>query len=134
MAELMFLDAGPPEGITADAWEASLDSLRAEILAAHGVTASEILEFAGTAGGEAGRMEALWKDIAQKYDSMRVERLRVDTEARSELEGKLGRDAPVEARTESASPTTGHAPPGRTLMRQRPGSRPATRDTAAGSN
>lgn len=133
MAELMFLDAGPPPGVPAGDWEASLDSLREGILTAHGVTASEILEFAATLGSEAGRMEALWQVIAQKYDSMRVERLRQDTEARSEPEGKLGREAARPAPADSVTPAVRGTPPDQKPLRRRPRDRPALRDTAIGS-
>ena len=95
MTELLLLDSSPPLGSTPEEREARADSVRAEILASHGVTAHEMLDFARAVGGEAGRMEGLWQSITQKYDSTRVSDLRRDTEARSESEGKLGEEARV---------------------------------------
>jgi hypothetical protein len=93
MTELLLLDSSPPAGSSAQEREARADSARGEILASHGVTAHEILDFARIVGSQAGRMEGLWHRITQKYDSMRVADLRRDTEARNEAEGKLGEEA-----------------------------------------
>jgi hypothetical protein len=93
MTELLLLDSRPPAGGTPQEREARADSVRGEILASHGVTAHEMLEFARVVGSDAGRMEGLWHRITQKYDSMRVADLRRDTEANSESEGKLGEEA-----------------------------------------
>jgi len=93
MTQLMLLDAESEPGLTAEEKEARADSLRGEILAAHGVTAGEILDFARATGPEAGRMEALWEQITQNFDSTRIANLRTGTEARSESRGKLGSEA-----------------------------------------
>lgn len=105
MTELLLLDSSPPAGSSPPEREARADSVRGEILAAHGVTAQEMLDFARVVGSEAGRMEGLWHRITQKYDSARVADLRRDTEARSEVEGKLGE----EARTGSVAPAAPEA-------------------------
>lgn len=102
MAELMILDADPPAAETVEEQEARADSTRAAILAAHGVTAQELLDFVSVVGSEASRMESLWALITQKYDSTRIADLRRETEARSEPEGKLG----SEARTGAGGSTT----------------------------
>ena len=93
MAELMILDANLPAGESVEEQEARADSIRAEILAAQGVTARELLDFVEAVGSEASRMESLWALITQKYDSARIADLRKETEARSETEGKLGAEA-----------------------------------------
>ncbi|MGB5675542.1 MAG: hypothetical protein WBO43_13435 [Gemmatimonadota bacterium] len=93
MAELMILDANLPAGETVEEQEARADSMRAEILAAQGVTARELLNFVEVVGSEASRMESLWALITQKYDSARIADLRRETEAQSETEGKLGAEA-----------------------------------------
>lgn len=102
MAELMILDANLPAGESVEEQEARADSMRAEILAAQGVTARELLDFVEVVGSEASRMESLWALITQKYDSARIADLRRETEARSETEGKLG----AEARAGSSRPAT----------------------------
>lgn len=147
MAELMILDATAPVGETAEEQEARADSMRAEILVAHGVTAQELLDFVEVVGSDASRMEALWALITQKYDSTRIADLRRETEARSETEGKLG----AEARAGASSSATGAArgaddadaaaSPGdttgeRTLrrpLRRPPDSRPSTGDSTVPS-
>lgn len=118
MTDLMLLDASPPAGSTNEEREARADSARREVLARHGVTAEEVLEFAREVGGEAGRMESLWKQITDKYDSTRVANLRRDTEARSESEGKLGESARAGGSGDSTAAGTGVGddlprPPGR---------------------
>ncbi len=93
MTDLMLLDADPFAGSTEEEREAQADSARRDILAGQGVTAREILDFAESRGGEAGRMEGLWQQITQRYDSARIANLDRETEARSEPEGKLGEEA-----------------------------------------
>ena len=102
MAELMILDANAPVGETVEEQEARADSMRAEILAAQGVTAQELLDFVEVVGSDASRMESLWALITQKYDSTRIADLRRETEARSEAEGKLGAEARAGARDSAA--------------------------------
>ena len=102
MAQLMILDASTPTGETAEEREARADSMRAEILAAQGVTAQELLDFVEVVGSDASRMESLWALITQKYDSTRIADLRRETEARSETEGKLGAEARAGERDSAA--------------------------------
>ena len=147
MAELMILDAGAPVGETPEEQEARADSMRAEILAAQGVTAQELLDFVEVVGGDASRMESLWALITQKYDSTRIADLRRETEARSETEGKLGAEARAGA-SGSATGAAGEADstgtlgsPGdatgqrvrERLLRRPSRSRPATGDSTASS-
>lgn len=143
MAELMILDANAPSGETDEEQEARADSMRAEILAAQGVTAQELLDFVEVVGSDASRMESLWALITQKYDSTRIADLRRETEARSETEGKLGAEARAGASgsaTEAAGDAdstgtvggqgdaTGQRVRGR-LLRRPPRSKPATGDS-----
>lgn len=145
MAELMILDASTPAGETAEEREARADSMRAEILAAQGVTARELLDFVEVVGSDASRMESLWALITKKYDSTRVADLRRETEARSETEGKLGAEARAGQR-DSAAGAAGAADstgtfgaPGDTarerlrgrLLRRPPKSGSAARDSTA---
>lgn len=92
MVELMLLDTDPSVS-PSEAGETALDSLRAEVLRGHGVSASEVLAFARAAGTDPLRMQTIWERITQVYDSARIARLRSTSEARSESEGKLGADA-----------------------------------------
>ena len=142
MTELMLLDASPPAGSTAEERDAKADSARREILAVHGVTAREILDFAEASGGEAGQMETLWEQITHRYDSARIARLDQETEARSEPEGKLGEGArtagadstvePIGLRDPARTPD-GQSPSGRLRSRlQRPQKNtPPARDTTS---
>lgn len=147
MAELMILDANAPAGETAEEQEARADSMRAEILAAQGVTAQELLDFVEVVGSDASRMESLWALITQKYDSTRIADLRRETEARSETEGKLGAEARAGASGTAAGAAgdvestgtvggpgdaTGERTRGR-LLRRPPTSRPATGDSTVPS-
>ena len=133
MTELMLLDATPPTGATVAEQEAKADSIRSEILAAQGVTARELLDFAEALGSEAAHMESLWERITQKYDSTRIANLREETEARSEPEGKLG----AEARAGAADSTPAAGGPGDDVAPRTHGktlalpgkSRPGARDT-----
>lgn len=132
MTELLLLDALLPDDRMLPEREAGLaDSLRAEILAAHMVTAEEILDFADAIGSEAGRMEELWERITHIYDSTRVADLRRETEARSEPEGKLGEEARAEAADRQDSTRAEEAPPRirDRLLEGRLRSRPEARDT-----
>ncbi|MBT8462523.1 MAG: hypothetical protein KJO44_08355 [Gemmatimonadetes bacterium] len=96
MTELLLLDASLPKNRMLPEREAAgADSLRKQILDAHGVTPQDLLEFAELIGGEAGHMEALWERITHEYDSTRIAQLRAETEARSEAEGKLGEAARI---------------------------------------
>ena len=113
MAELMILDANAPAGETAEEQEARADSMRAEILAAQGVTAQELLDFVELVGSDASRMETLWALITQKYDSTRIADLRRETEARSETEGKLGAEARAGAGSAAAGTAGGADSAGR---------------------
>ena len=129
MTELMLLDASPPEGSTVEEREARADSARREILAGQGVTGPEILDFAEALGGEAGRMEVLWQQITQRYDSARIASLGTETEARSEPEGRLGEEARTAATESSPAPVaSAPATPADTLQpagrRLRPRARP----------
>jgi len=140
MTELMLLDSSLPTGDTVEDREVRADSARREILAGQGVTGSDILDFAEALGGEAGRMELLWQQITQRYDSARIASLDRDTEARSEPEGKLGEEARA-AVIESSPPPVDGVPPattdtlkpaGRRLpsrSRRPQGARPPVRDT-----
>lgn len=102
MTELMLLDARPPKGGSADERAVRADSIRTGILSSNGVTAEEILAFAETLGSDADRMESLWQEITQRYDSARAANLKATTEAQSEMEGKLGAEAGTG--TQSTSP------------------------------
>ena len=104
MTRLMLFDASPLPGATPDEQQARADSARAEILAAQRVSAQEVLDFAAAVGSEAGRMEALWHEITQRYDSLRIVELRRTTEARSEAEGKLGQEARAVAGSDGREP------------------------------
>ena len=104
MTELMLLDANPPEGATEEERAARADSARSSILAGRQVTAAEVLDFVESLGGEAGQMEDLWRQITHRYDSARIAELDVETEARSEPEGKLGAEARAAATGSSAGP------------------------------
>ena len=106
MAELMILDSAPPAGATVEEEEARADSMRAEVLAAHNVTAQELLDFVEVVGSEASHMEALWARITQQYDSTRIANLRRETEASSEAEGKLGAEARAGAGAPGESDST----------------------------
>ena len=106
MAELMILDVDPPTGATVEEEEARADSMRAEILAVHNVTAQELLDFVEVVGSEASHMEALWARITQQYDSTRIANLRRETEASSEAEGKLGAEARAGAGAPGESDST----------------------------
>ena len=148
MTELLLLDSTPPDGSTPEEREARADSMRGEILASHGVSAKEMLDFARTVGGEADRMEGLWQRITQRYDSARISNLRRDTEARSEAEGRLGEEARTGAgpSTGSGTSSVGRSPAADSLAAPAAGSpvpgsgpdrlkrpakgRPAARDTA----
>jgi hypothetical protein len=150
MTRLMLLDADLPPGATPAERETRADSARSEILAAHGVTAEEVLDFAEAVGTEAGHMEALWLEITQRYDSLRIAELRRTTEARSEAEGKLGQqararfgsdDAGQAAAPDSAAPSVDGTPradePARRAGRQlqRPAkTRPAAADSTTDSS
>lgn len=143
MAELMILDASTPAGETAEEQEARADSMRAEILAAQGVTAQELLEFVEVVGSDASRMESLWALITQKYDSTRIADLRRETEARSETEGKLGAEARAGASDSAAgaagvADTTGtsgaRADTARERLRGRLLRRPPTSGSATGDS
>jgi len=112
MTELMLLDATPPAGDTPEELEARADSARSEILNRHGVTAREMLDYAVLVGGEAGRMEELWKRITEQYDSTRLANLRGSTEARSESEGKLGTTARTGAAARGGADETTKPPGG----------------------
>ena len=139
MTELMLLDASPPAGGTVEEREARADSARREILASQGVTGPEILDFAGALGGEASRMELLWQQITQRYDSARIASLDRETEARSEPEGKLGEGARAAATETSPAPVADPPPAsadtqparGKVAPRSRRpvGTRPLVRDT-----
>jgi hypothetical protein len=140
MTELMLLDASPPEGGTVEEREARADSARREILSGQGVTGPEVLDFAEALGGEAGRMEVLWQEITQRYDSARIASLGTETEARSEPEGKLGEVARAAATEPSPAPVAGAPPasadtlqPANRRLRPRTrrplGTRPPVRDT-----
>jgi len=132
MTELLLLDASLPGDRMLPEREAGLaDSLRSDILAAHGVTAQEILDFTEANGGEAGRMEGLWERITHVYDSTRVANLREETEARSEPEGKLGEEARAGAADRQDSTRAEEAPPRirDRLLERRLRSRPEARDT-----
>lgn len=132
MAELLLLDASLPDERMLPEREAGLaDSLRADILAAHMVTAQEILDFADQTGTEAGRMEELWERITHIYDSARVANLQTETEARSEPEGKLGEEARAEAAARQDSTGAEEVPRAirDRLLERRMRSRPAPRDT-----
>lgn len=104
MTELMLLDSDPPAADTEEVRESKADSVRSEVLAAHGLTAREILDFTETVGSEAGRMEELWQQITHRYDSARVADLKAETEAQSEAEGKLGEEARAVTARPSAAP------------------------------
>ena len=93
MTQLLLVDVKPPKGASAEEREARADSMRAKILAEHGVTSGDVLRYADALGSEAGRMESLWQRITQQFDSTRIANLEQETEARSEPEGKLGEDA-----------------------------------------
>ena len=93
MVELLLLEAEPVRRPTPDARVAALDSMRAEVLETHGVTAGEVLAFADSEGGDPARMQVLWEQVTEVYDSVRLVRLRAKSEAESEAEGKLGADA-----------------------------------------
>ncbi len=95
MTQLLLVDVNPPKGASAEEREAREDSVRAKILADHGVTSGDVLRYADALGSEAGRMETLWRRITQQFDSTRIANLERETEARSEPEGKLGEDARV---------------------------------------
>jgi len=134
MTELLLLDASLPDERMLPEREAGLaDSLRADILAAHKVTAEEILDFADQTGSEAGRMEDLWERITHIYDSTRVADLQTETEARSEPEGKLGEEARAEAAARQDS-TGAEEVPQRIrdrLLERRMRSRPEPPDTTS---
>ncbi len=93
MTQLLLVDAKPPKRASAEEREARADSVRATILADHGVTSVDVLHYADALGSDAGRMETLWQRITQQFDSTRIANLERETEALSESEGKLGKDA-----------------------------------------
>ncbi len=95
MTQLLLVDVNPPKGASAEERETREDSVRAKILADHGVTSGDVLRYADALGSEAGRMESLWQRITQQFDSTRIANLEQETEALSEPEGKLGEDATV---------------------------------------
>ncbi len=140
MTELLLLDASLPKDRMLPEREATgADSLRKQILDAHGVTPQDLLDFAESVGGEAGQMEALWERITHVFDSTRIARLRAETEARSEPEGKLGEAARIGENDgrgalvgQPSSESTGDAGPSTSRgSRARPVKPlPALRDTA----
>jgi len=95
MTQLLLVDVNPPKGASAEEREAREDSVRAKVLADHGVTSGDVLRYADALGSEAGRMETLWQRITQQFDSTRIANLARETEVLSEPEGKLGDDARV---------------------------------------
>jgi hypothetical protein len=151
MADLMLLEAAPPAVDSAQDREVALDSLRREILSGHGVTPEQVLDFARVTGSEAGRMEALWQSITQRYDSVRVARLQTEgdgtggPESSAAGDGTVGeepggaaaqdptgsgvaRRAADSTRSPGASTRPGLKPGGRP-----PARRPTARDTTDGS-
>jgi hypothetical protein len=70
MAELADLRRFPPPGDDRSDRDARTDSMRVEILRAHGVTPEELLAFAEHVGPDPERMEALTERIATLTDSL----------------------------------------------------------------
>jgi hypothetical protein len=144
MTELMLLDARPLKGASPAEREARMDSARLAIVSRHGVTGEEVLEFAQVNGAEAGYMEGVWQEITHRFDSARVANLTLETEARSEPEGKLGAAADLSAQADSgevaSAPSTARQKPPpvsargqeiRDRLPRRPVPRSATMDTAS---
>lgn len=97
MIDLLLLDAEAASGDAGDESEVTLDSARAEALAKYGVTAQQMIDFADVVGRDPGRMELMWRQITNVFDSVRSADLRRQTEARSEAEGDRGPDASTAA-------------------------------------
>lgn len=135
MAELMLL--GGRDGRPEDEHNAAQDSLREGILAAHGVTADQILEFVEALGGEAGRMEGLWESIAHRYDSMRVARIQEETAAGSGIApvdtGVASRQGTAEGEVRDSAAPAARLESARRRFARPPAKQPAARDTTAGS-
>lgn len=71
MARLAAIRVAADSGRLADPLSrARADSLRSEVLRAHGVTRSDLERYARVVGDEPGRMKALWERIGDTADSL----------------------------------------------------------------
>lgn len=82
MARLAAITAAADSGRLADPLSrARADSLRAEVMRAHGVTRSDLERYARLVGDEPGRMKALWERIGDAADSLSEAGWPLDTAA-----------------------------------------------------
>jgi hypothetical protein len=88
MAELARLRRRPPPARGAPERSRLADSARAEILARHGVTAEQILEFADAAGRDPTLMMELSQSVAALSDSMDAELSPGNSESASPASGE----------------------------------------------
>jgi hypothetical protein len=107
MVDLLRVGAKPAEAETEEERQVIMDSVRAEVLALHGVTARELIEFADLAGSDPGHMEGMWQRISQALDSTRAADSRHRTEALSEPDGEVGEATHPPADTGGASGRAG---------------------------
>jgi len=70
MGELAHLRRFPPPRIPSEDIQVQTDSVREAILSAHGVTASDLLEFAREFGSDPAQMESLTDQIVAITDSL----------------------------------------------------------------
>ncbi len=108
MAELADLRRFPPSGDDRADRDTRADSMRAEILQAHGVTPEELLAFAEQVGPDPERMEVLTERIATLTDSLADLR---DTAAVIDSAEPLREVADVTTADTAASRPAGATPP-----------------------
>ena len=109
MAELTRLRRLPPPARGEPERERLADSIRAEILLRHGVTAEQLVAFADVAGRDPTLMMGLSQAIAERADSVQAEIARGDSTAAAETGAsgdsaatRRGESRPVEASVDTA--------------------------------